>query len=503
MNKPLQRGLNLRNKLLLGTCGLVALVTTLVVFFVSRNMQQLIREETRIRGFAIAQLFGATNLNHLKTYEYLAIQQNANRAKSENDLIYVAVFDKEGRIAADTENSALVSQNPPDLINWRDGGQKVRQFREVNGAPGKIAPEAPPGRYFIVTLPVVTTESPGYWGTVQLGISAEHMYQYIGRTQMQIIEIGSISMLIGIGGALFLSNRISRPLSRLLEGVIFASSGDLSHRIRANSGDELEILSNSFNSMMDQIQVHQESRIQNEKMIAVGHMVNTILHDCRTPVTVIKGYATLLRDYDVSKKEAITSLDFISFEVERIERMFEEILSFSLGKDPVMTLREVVVDEFLQDCGSEVLALLRGSGVDFLQELHCPFPVSMDSDRLRRAILNIAANAKDALKKNGKFSVCSSSDGSCAIVLLKDNGPGIPLPLKERIFEPFFTHGKPMGIGLGMAITKKIIEEHSGTVEVDTGTDIGTTFTIRLPLIRPSLRSVTSEKFGLGYQARG
>ncbi|HVN82784.1 MAG TPA: ATP-binding protein [Terriglobia bacterium] len=503
MKKSLQRGLNLRTKLLLGTCGLVAFVTFLVVLFVSRNMQQLIREETRLRGFAIAQLFGATNLNHLKTYEYLAIQQNANRAKSENDLIYVVVYDKEGRIAADTENSALVSQNPPDLQDWKEGHKKIRQFREVNGSLGRVAPDAPLGRFFVVTLPVVTTESPGYWGTVQLGISAEHMYQYIGRTQLQIIEIGSISMLIGIAGALFLSKRISKPLSRLLEGVIFASSGDLSHRIRADSGDELEILSNSFNSMMDQIQVHQESRIQNEKMIAVGHMVNTILHDCRTPVTVIKGYASLLKDYDVSRKETMSSLDFISFEVERIERMLEEILSFSLGKGPVMNLREVVVDEFLQDCGREVRALLQGSSVDFSQDLHCPFHVSMDSDRFRRAILNIAANAKDALKGKGKFSMCSSSEGSCAIVLLKDNGPGIPLSLKERIFEPFFTHGKPLGIGLGMAITKKIIEEHSGTVEVDTGTGTGTTFTIRLPLVQSSLRSILTENIGSEDQARG
>jgi signal transduction histidine kinase len=489
MNNFSLRALNLRTKLLLGTGSLVALVTVMVVVFVSRDMQLLIREETRIRGFAIAQLFGATNLNQLKNYDFWPIQQNANRAKSENDLIYVVVYDKEGRIAADTENPALVSLNAANQQGRRQEGPGVRQFLEVNGSLGDIAPEAPLGRFFVVTLPLVTAESPGYWGTIQLGISAEHMYQYIRRTQLQILEIGLLSMLIGIAGALLLSNRISKPLSRLLEGVLFASSGDLTHRIKANSGDELETLSNSFNSMMDQIQLHQESRIQNEKIIAVGHMVNTILHDCRTPVTVIKGYASLLKDYEVPKKETKTCLDFISYEVERIERMLEEILSFSMGKRPVMNLREVVVDEFLEDCGREVLALLRGSGIDFSQELQCPYRVLMDSDRFRRAVLNIAANAKDALKGTGRFSIRSFFEGQFGIVLLKDNGPGIPLSLKDRIFEPFFTHGKPLGIGLGMAITKKIIEEHSGTVEVDTGTGIGTTFTIRLPLIQSPVPS--------------
>lgn len=475
--------LNLRTKLLLGTMGLVTIVTVLVVALVSRNMRQLIREETQNRGFAIAQLFGATNLIHLKTYQQLSIQQNANRAKSENQLVYVVVYDKEGKIAAHTEDPSLLLSDGTALSGWSQVRSRMPNFREVNGSIGSASAEGPLLRFFEVTFPVITSESPGYWGTIQLGISAEHMYSYIRDTQLQILQIGFLSLLIGIAGALLFSHRISEPLSRLLQGVLRAGTGDLTHRIEIHSGDELESLSASFNSMMEQIQRHQENRIQNERMIAVGHMVNTILHDCRTPVTVIKGYASLLKDYEMTKAQERNCLDFIDYEVERIERMLEEILYFSQGKKPVMDFKEVVVDDFLEACGSEVSALIQGTHISFVKELHCPRRVSMDQDRLRRAVLNIAANAKEALKGTGEFSLQSQFDGTLAVILFKDNGPGIPLALKDQIFEPFFTHGKPLGVGLGMAITKKIIEEHSGTVDLDTGPGRGTTFTIRLPLL--------------------
>jgi signal transduction histidine kinase len=77
---------------------------------------------------------------------------------------------------------------------------------------------------------------------------------------------------------------------------------------------------------------------------------------------------------------------------------------------------------------------------------------------------------------------------------LKDNGPGVPESLKGRIFEPFFTHGKPLGIGLGMSITKKIIEEHSGRVDFESEPGMGTCFKIRLPLQLAAFQKAARDK---------
>jgi signal transduction histidine kinase len=481
--------LNLRMKLMLATVTLVVLVILLVVVWVSSNMRQLIREETRVRGFIIAQLFGATNLNHFQSYDYLAIQQNANRAKAENELLYLIAYDKEGRVAANTEDPSLVALSGTALSGWRRAAAGERVFLEIDWPYQSPSRSIVPIKVFEITFPILTSGRANRWGTIQLAVSTEKMKNIIHQTQIEILQVGVFSLILGIFGALALSRRITDPVERLLREVSQASTGNLSHRIEVHSGDELEKLAESFNSMMDQIQAHQENRIRNEKMIAVGNMVNTILHDCRTPVTVIRGYASLLRDYQISKSLQKECLDFICYEVERIERMLEEILHFSQGKKPDLQLKEWSVDDFLADCGREISGLFQATSIRLSLGLHCDRLALIDRDRLGRAVLNIAANAKDAMKGKGEFSLQSHCDGSEAVIILMDDGPGVPESLKDRIFDPFFTHGKPLGIGLGMSITKKIIEEHSGRVDLESGSGMGTSFTIRLPLVQSAFQS--------------
>jgi signal transduction histidine kinase len=109
----------------------------------------------------------------------------------------------------------------------------------------------------------------------------------------------------------------------------------------------------------------------------------------------------------------------------------------------------------------------------------------VDVDRMTRAIVNIASNALDAMDSGGIFTFASRlADGRLELVF-SDTGRGIPAELQERIFEPFFTHGKPRGIGLGMSITRKIVEEHGGEIRVASRPGAGTTFTVRLPAERP------------------
>jgi signal transduction histidine kinase len=233
---------------------------------------------------------------------------------------------------------------------------------------------------------------------------------------------------------------------------------------------------------MDQIKQHQEQRIQSEKMAAVGYMVNTIVHDCRTPITVIKGFASLLKDFEVSLEQEKECLDFINFEVERMERMLDEILHFALDKRSPLKLVQDNLDRFMAECGIEISALFRDTQVCFTQDLQSNALVDIDRDKLRRAILNIVANAKEALKKKGEFNVSTRLNHYDAVIRLSDSGGGIPEGLRQKIFEPFFTHGKAGGFGLGMSITKKIIDDHSGEISLESEVGKGTTFIIQIPL---------------------
>ena len=105
----------------------------------------------------------------------------------------------------------------------------------------------------------------------------------------------------------------------------------------------------------------------------------------------------------------------------------------------------------------------------------------VDADRMVRALVNIAANAVDAMPSGGTFTVRSRVRGEHVELELQDTGHGIAPELLPRIFEPFFTHGKARGVGLGMAITRKIVEDHGGWIDLASRVGEGTCFTVALP----------------------
>jgi signal transduction histidine kinase len=471
---------SVRLKITALTSLLLTLILFLVVLLVSHNLRRVVEEETRKRGVAIAQLFGATNVNHAKNNNFQAVQQNAQIAKAENQLAYIIVYSKDGRIGVHTEDSSVLHEVPRELETRKLLTIEEVLFREISIA-AKASNQTE--RVFDIVLPVYADESPGRWATVRVGISAENMHRHLRQTQIHILQIGLVCLTLGVLGSALLAAKITTPLAKLTEGSLRAAGGDLTSRISVRSGDELEALAANFNFMMDQIRKHQEERIRSEKLAAVGYMVNTIVHDCRTPITVIKGFASLLREFQLSADQTRESLDFINFEVERMERMLDEILQFATQKQTHLALTEAVLDDFVRECCTEIEVLLKHTQIRFLSQLNSEANVRIDPDKLRRAVLNIAANAREALKGEGEIRIATGQENGCAIIRVSDNGPGIPEEVRQKIFDPFFTHGKSMGFGLGMSITRKIVEDHLGKIQLDSRAGQGTTFAIRIPLL--------------------
>ncbi|MGH9428277.1 MAG: sensor histidine kinase, partial [Terriglobia bacterium] len=331
-------------------------------------------------------------------------------------------------------------------------------------------------------VPITSHDSPRPWATVRLGIATAPMVRSLQETQLHILQIGLVSLLIGLLGAAFLGARITTPIIRLKEGSLRAASGDLSATIDVQSGDELEALAQHFNYMMAQIKQHQEERIRAERLAAVGYMVNTVVHDCRTPITVIKGFASVLQEFQTSPAQQREYLDFIQFEVDRMERMLDEILQYAVERKTSLVFHEEPLDDFVKECCTEIKVLLKTTQIQLSSDLRCNALVRIDRDKLRRAILNLAANAREAMKGEGEIRLKTESTDGQAVIHVEDTGSGIPEELRKKIFEPFFTHGKSLkGFGLGMSITQRIIADHSGRIELQSELGKGTTFSIWLP----------------------
>lgn len=477
--------INLKTKLILATVLLLASVLLLAISLLSHHMGKVIRDHTRQRGIAIARIFGSgANLTHLQTYNYRMLQVNAQLARRESRLRYAIVYDKEGKVAAHSEDSSLINTCPTEAAARQSLQAEKPLFRQLRYPAGDGSSF---DSVFDFTVPVLSRDSPGRWGTVRLGFSTDGMKKRVWEIQLLILKVGLAAAVTGILGACILAKRITVPVSTIVGGALKASAGDLSHRIQVETGDELEGLANHFNEMMDRIRQSQQARIKAEKLAAVGTMVNTIVHDCRTPITVIKGFASLLSDHDLSADKKRECLSFIHFEVERMERMLEEILQFANDKQTRMSLETCNLDQILENCCIEIQALFRDNRTRFVQELNCNARVAIDKDKFRRALLNIAVNAKDALKGRGTFSIRSETRDNQAHIRLTDNGPGIPTHLQATLFQPFFTRGKRTGFGLGMSITRKIIHNHSGTIAVESQVGRGTSFLVSIPLAAAAL----------------
>jgi signal transduction histidine kinase len=106
----------------------------------------------------------------------------------------------------------------------------------------------------------------------------------------------------------------------------------------------------------------------------------------------------------------------------------------------------------------------------------------MDADRMSQVVYNLAENARDAMPRGGKFTVRTLSTGEILELCFIDTGPGIPSELHKQIFEPFFTYKKFQGAGLGLTIARQIVEEHGGTIHLESETGKGTTFIVSLPV---------------------
>ncbi len=232
--------------------------------------------------------------------------------------------------------------------------------------------------------------------------------------------------------------------------------------------------------------LYQRELIASERMAALGTMAGMLAHDFRGPMTVIRGYAETLLDPEQppSTPEVRERADLIVRMVDRLERMTAETLDFAREGGRV-ALRSVGIVTTLRDLAEGLPLEFPGLAVDTDVGIDPEVQGSLDVDKLRRAVGNIAANALDAMGGQGRLRLeARASEGHLHLVV-GDEGPGIPEGIRDRLFEPFVTHGKKGGTGLGLAVARRFVEDHGGSIEL-LPEGPGARFRIVIPL-RPAM----------------
>jgi signal transduction histidine kinase len=209
--------------------------------------------------------------------------------------------------------------------------------------------------------------------------------------------------------------------------------------------------------------------VASERMAALGTMAGMLAHDFRGPMTVIRGYAELLAENAARPEEVKERAALIVSMIDRLDRMTSETLDFARGAGS-LARRPLPIAEWLAALAQDLERELPGLQVRVEARVAAGARIELDSDKMRRAIGNMAANARDAMGGRGCLHLRASlagADGNERMLLeVADEGPGVPPEIRERLFEPFVTRGKKGGTGLGLAVSKRFVEEHGGTVEL-------------------------------------
>jgi two-component system, NtrC family, nitrogen regulation sensor histidine kinase NtrY len=305
----------------------------------------------------------------------------------------------------------------------------------------------------------------------------------------------AITAVLAVLAATLLSYAIARTVTRPLGAVTaamrdMAATGDLTRRITPPPGGRWEdedatLLAATFNTMTDSIGRFQREAAQRERLSSLGRLSTVVAHEIRNPLMIIKTALRSLRGDDVAPAEVRTAVNDIDEEIARLNRIVTEVLDFA--KPIKFDLAPVDINALCEDAvrasagdtqdGNVTLDLDRSLG-----------PIVSDGERLRQALVNILANARHAVASapgqppNGRairVSTRRAADSRVA-VRVEDRGAGIAPEDLPRVFEPYFTTRRT-GSGIGLAISRNIIEGLGGTIALSSRPDEGTIVRIELP----------------------
>jgi signal transduction histidine kinase len=297
---------------------------------------------------------------------------------------------------------------------------------------------------------------------------------------------------------------VARPLNRFVGAVQALGRGELAHRLNTRQGSsELAEVARQFNLMADRLEsarselvreteerVALERRVrESEKMAAVGSLSAALAHEIGAPLSVVAGRAEMLLKDERENERKRRALQIIVDQIGRITMIVRNLLNYARQHD--RAVRDVRVDAQV----ARVLDLLEHefarSGVEVATDTE-PVTVAGDPELLQQVFFNLLVNAVQALETQEPPRLLAVRtrvrDGS-AVIEFEDNGPGVADDVAEKVFEPFVTtKGIGQGTGLGLAVARRIIDEHGGTIELSAGAarnggrSHGACFRVTLPL---------------------
>ncbi len=391
-------------------------------------------------------------------------------------------------------------------VGFRYGDSIVRstlkpaQESELLRVPPRLAAGGPPqgdeirlgGERFLATsvdLPTPGTPALNLWVLK----SFDQATAFLSSLNELLLALGLTAVLAGSLMVFLISHTFTRPLENLVAGVRALEQGDYAYPLHVQGGDEVAEVTETFDRMRKNLQKTQRELLDAERLATIGRMASSVSHDLRHSLAAVVANAEFLCESNLTPGQREDLYAEIRIAVNQMTELIESLLEFSRTRESLRpTYGDVrsAVERAVQGVKAHPefqRIRIRISGDGSTEGW-------FDFKKLERALLNLLLNACEVVPaESGKIEIELRRKGESLEIRIEDNGPGIADAVRDRLFEPFVSHGKENGTGMGLTVVQKILQDHGGDVAVERTSASGTTFRVNIPL-NPSAEDVLTDR---------
>src|SRR3990167_8389820 len=334
------------------------------------------------------------------------------------------------------------------------------------------------------------------WGLVAKQDLTE-AFAPVEKLKDRVIVLIFFCIIIVIAIGVSFANRITKPILQLAQGAKSIGSGNLDHRISVVSQNEVGILAGEFNQMAaklkesysnleQKVEERTSQLLRAERLAAVGELAAEVAHEINNPLGGLRNFASMLENEPENITQTKKYAPLMLEGLKRVEMIVKRLLTFS--RPYTLRVRENDVNAIVNSSLEFIEHRIEPDCVRIQKEFDDALPpVFVDADHVSQALINIMVNAIESMPNGGKLTIKTNTcknHSECVTVWISDTGCGISEGIVGKIFEPFFTTKNKegeKGLGMGLAISKRIIEDHHGEIRVESKAGQGTTFCICFP----------------------